>query len=578
MRFTRYSLALLAASALYGSFIALPCEAQAADRTLPEAVQSTANPSRIQGQLDDGAFAPSVSPRVEVRDLVMQKAPEGAEKITFTLKDIEIEGATVYDPAALKALAGAKMDSTVSLADMYVLANDMTMKYRNDGYILTQVIIPPQTIEGGHIKFHVVEGYIGSVTVTGDEQFGALGQIRAYAEKMQTGAALNVNDLERYLLLINDLPGVEARSILSPSQTQVGAADLQVIVKRNLYNAYLGIDNFGSRYLGPVQATAVGTLNSYFRQNERLSVQAVYAPSPEADPELAYGSVVYTQPITEEGTTLELVGSYTKTDPGYTLKDFDVVGKSKFLSATVEHPLIRSRNANLYAHIGLDTRSVTTTNNLEAARKDDIRALRIGGRAEMLDTFLGAGINSISVEMGQGLQILGSSTDESPNLSRANGRADFTKFEAELQRLQRITDGINLLVAAHGQYSADHLLSSEQFGVGGPNYGRGYDASEIVGDKGFAGKMEVQWKEPFHTDFFQTYQIYGFVDAGRTFNENATIDDLRTNNLVSTGAGLRADFLANTKMGLYFAVPLNRNVETYKSQSPRVYFSLNRSF
>jgi hemolysin activation/secretion protein len=578
MRFTTKSLALLTATALYGSLAALPSGAQAADPVVPQAAQGTANPGRIQEQLGDGTFQPSVSPRVEVKDVVRQKAPEGAEKITFVLKDVDIEGSTVYDPAALKALFSSKVGSTVSLADMYVLANDMTTKYRNDGYILTQVIIPPQTIDGGRIKFQVVEGYVGSVTVTGDEAFGGLERVRGYASKIRTDKALNVDDLERYLLLINDLPGVKARSVLSPSPTQVGAADLQVIIERDLYEGYLSVDNFGSRYLGPYQATAVGTLNSYFKNNERITLQAVYAPGPSNETELAFGSIIYNQPINDEGTTVEFIGSYTATDPGYTLQDFDVEGKSSFLSAALEHPFFRSRAANLYGHVGFDARTVTTTNNIEPDRKDDIRALRLGGRAEVLDTLLGAGINSINFELGQGLEIAGSSTDDSPNLSRALGRPDFTKFEAEIQRLQRLTDDLNLLIGARGQYSADHLLSSEQFGVGGQSYGRGYDSSEIVGDSGFAGKVELQWKEPVNIELFDTYQLYSFLDAGRTFNENSSINSQITDTVTSAGAGLRADFLQSSKLGLSVAVPLDRDVETQHDQSPRFFFTLSRSF
>lgn len=573
MTFSAKTRALLAASALLAPGLAL------AQATVPDAANTTASPGRVQEQMMDREFQPSVSPRVEVRDIVMQKAPDGAENITFTLDTVQIDGVTVYEPGALESLYAAKLGSTVSLADMYVLANDMTNKYRNDGYILTQVIIPPQTIEGGKIQFKVVEGYVGNVTVTGNEEFDALGLIRDYAEKIKTDTrALNVSDLERYLLLINDLPGVEARSVLSPSPNQVGAAELQIIVQRDLYDAFLGIDNFGSRYLGPVQATAVGTLNSYFRNNETITLQAVYAPNENAGPELAFGSVIFTQPIGNEGTLLELIGSYTSTKPGYTLDDFNVEGRSKFASAKVEHPFIRSRSANLYGHIGLDWRNVTTTNLIEADRKDDIRALRIGGRAEILDTLLGVGINSISVEMGQGLEILGSSNDTTPNLSRADGRPDFTKFEAEIQRLQKITESVNLLLGARGQYSADSLLASEEFGVGGINYGRGFDSSEIVGDSGFAGKVEVQWKEPLETDFFQSYQVYTFFDAGRTFNPEATINSQVTDTLTSTGVGLRADFMEDTKMGLAVAVPLNRDVETQQDQGPRVYFNLSRSF
>lgn len=575
MKITRNSRALFAATALCGTLLmTLPAMAQ----DVPDAANTIASPGRIQEQFKDQEFRPSVSPRVEVKDIIMQKAPEGAENITFVLNDIAIEGVSIYQPGDLEPIYASKLGSTVSLADMYVLANDMTNKYRNDGYILTQVIIPPQTIDGGKMTFKVVEGYIGSVTVSGNEEFGALDQIRAYANKIKTDQALNVDDLERYLLLINDLPGVEARSVLSPSTAQIGAAELQVIVERDLYEGFLSIDNHGSRFLGPVQATAVGTLNSYFRNNETITLQAVYAPNENAGPELAFGSVVYTQPITEEGTIIELIGSYTGTNPGYTLADFKVEGKSKFASARVEHPLIRSRSANLYGHVGLDWRNVSTSNIIEADRKDDIRALRIGGRAEILDTLFGAGVNSISLEMGQGLTILGSSDSDTPNLSRAEGRADFTKFEGEVQRLQRVTDDVNILLGARGQYSADALLSSEEFGVGGINYGRAYDASEIVGDQGFAGKVEVQWKEPVQLDIFQNYQLYGFFDAGRTFNEDASINSQVTDTLTSTGLGMRADFMKDTKMGLSVAVPLNRDVETQQDQGPRVYFNLSRSF
>lgn len=571
------SLALVAATALCGSFlIAAPA---ATAQTVPDAANTTASPGRVEEQFDRGEFSPSVSPRVEVRDIVVQKAPEGADTLIFALRDVQLSGASIYAPGTLESLYAHKLGNNVTLAEMYDLANQMTNKYRNDGYILTQVIIPPQTIDSGVIQFQVVEGYINNVVVQGDEEYGALGLIRAYANHIKTNQALNVEDLERYLLLINDLPGVRARSVLSPSANTVGAAELQIIVERDLYEAFLGVDNFGSRYLGPYQATAVGSLNSYFRHNEKITLQAVYAPSPDVDPELAFGSLIYTVPVTDEGTMLQLLGSYTETDPGYTLRDFDVEGRSRFASIQLEHPFFRSRTTNLYGHIGFDIRNVNTSNNIEPEREDNIRALRLGGRAEALDTFLGgAALNSLTIELGQGLEIMGSSTDSTPNLSRADGRPDFTKFEAELQRLQRLSQDFNLLLGVRGQYSADSLLSSEEFGVGGVNYGRGYDASEIVGDSGFAGKIELQWKEPLNEPFFDSYQIYTFFDAGRTFNPDSSINAQKTDTLASTGIGFRGDFLDDMKMGFFVALPLNRDVETQGDQSARFYFNLSRSF
>ena len=99
--------------------------------------------------------------------------------------------------------------------------------------------------------------------------------IRAYASRISRGGAMNVEHMERQLLLINDLPGLSARTIISPSATTPGAADMLIIVERDPFEALVGINNHGSRFLGPWQGTAAGSLNSILGLNEQITVQTV---------------------------------------------------------------------------------------------------------------------------------------------------------------------------------------------------------------------------------------------------------------------------------------------------------------
>ena len=46
----------------------------------------------------------------------------------------------------------------------------------------------------------------------------------------------NKGNPEHALLLINDLPGVTARGVLSPSRSVVGASDLTIVVERNPFD------------------------------------------------------------------------------------------------------------------------------------------------------------------------------------------------------------------------------------------------------------------------------------------------------------------------------------------------------
>ncbi len=552
---------------------------------VPDTATTTADPGRIQGELRARGEVPLLSKKIEIKEIKLQEAPAGAEKVVFNLGNVDIEGGTVYSADDLAPVYEDKLGTQISLKDVYDFATALTNKYRNDGYILTQVIVPPQTIDDGLVKLRVVEGVIDNITVEGEgEDETSLKLIRDYANGIKLNKAVNIKDLEYYLLIIGDLPGVDARSILSPSATKTGAADLRIILSRDPYEAYLGLDNYGSRYLGPVELTASGIMNSYFGNNERISAQIVAAPDPgtdsTADLELGYYALTYQQPVPSLGlgTNVEIAASYTNTTPGYDLKTFDVHGISQYVSAKISHPFIRSRATNLTAHVLLDARHVSSRNNIQDTLRDDIRAVRIGGNFQAMDTLFGLGINSFGVQFSKGLSVFGASDRSDANKTRERGDPTFTKITGDLQRLQRVTSNVNLFVAAEGQWATGPLLSSEEFGVGGYNFGRGYDSSEIIGDEGVAGKVEIQWNNPYDTDIFKDYQLFGFYDVGRTWNKDATTRSQKKDIITSTGFGIRAKFLNDIKADLSFALPLDRDVQTQGDQGARILLRIGHSF
>ncbi len=548
-----------------------------AQAQVPDAAVGSASAGRVeQQQILTPDNSANLSPRIEVKEIKIQDAPAGAEKVTFTLQNLQLDGVTTYSEADLRPVYADKIGQTISLADLYGIAGDLTRKYRNDGYILTQIVVPPQTIEGGTARLQVVEGYVSEVTVQGRDD-GSL--IRSYASKIKMNkGATNVKDLERWMLLINDLPGVTARGVLSPSPTQTGAADMTVITEHDNFDALLGIDNYGSRYLGPTQVTAVASGNSLLGLNEKITAQAVATPMDGLDPELAYIGLNYLQPIFDYGTSFEIFGSKTLTSPGFDLKQFDVDGRSDLLGVTVRHPFIRSRALNLTGRATFDYRNVESDNDLEETRKDRIRALRVGARAEAVDTLFGIGYNIADIEVSHGVDVFGSSQENAPNLSRLEAEPDFYKVNAELQRLQRIYGSVNVLLGVTGQLSNSPLYSSEEFGVGGISYGRGYDPSEIIGDDGVAGKVELQWTEPYKLPYLESYQLFGFYDVGRVWNQDATTSAQKIDSLASAGFGVRMDLPMEINAGALLAFPLTRAPQTEDEDKARLLFTLSKRF
>ncbi len=564
---------------VYGfvSAVALCASLSPAHAQVGEATRS-ADPTRAAQDILTAPDVPDVQPRVPVQNRQVLKAPQGAEDIKLTLNSLIIEGIGIYEEADVAPLYQDKIGTEVTLAEIYATANALTRKYRNDGYILTQVVVPPQKIEGGVVKLRVVEGFVDKIIIEGVASEKEKHQIWKYADNLRTNGILDAREMERYLLLIRDLPGVSARSVLSKSETTPGASDLTLVITRDRFEGRASVDNYGSRFLGAYRANVTGSFNSPFGFNERITTQFSMAGDNERPDELLFGSAVYEQVLSRFGSKLVLQGFYSHSEPGFTLQPFDVEGDSLFLSVGFTHPFIRSRSVNFTGRGSFDWRNVESEDSLTPeATKDRIRSVRVGANLQFIDTLLGgrAGVNLIDFQASQGVPFFGASSNGADNLTRARGNPHYTKAELEIQRLQRVIPDVNLLLAARGQLASTALLSSEEFGVGGIRYGRGYDPSEIIADDGYATKVELQWNEPKRIKYLHDYQLFTFWDFGRVFDKDATTSDAARESISSVGFGVRGEITEKLNLDLGIAYPLTRNVDTHGDRDPRYYFSIS---
>ncbi len=540
-------------------------------------VPSSAEPSRVQQQIPtlEQQLAPSVGGAGVVTGAQIIEAPAGSEKITFVLTALSIDGMTVYQDKDIAPLYRDKIGQTISLADVYGIAQRLTAKYRNDGYVLTQVVVPEQTIDGGRVRLRVVEGFVDDVRIEGETR-GSLEFLQGFAEKIRNQKPLNAKSLERYVLLMNDLPGVTARAVLSPSATTLGATSVVIIVEQKPFDLFGQIDNRGTRYLGPMQMNAGTRINSLLGLYEGISLQAASAFSDLDDPEMKHIAAGWAQPLNAEGTRLSLSGSVTTTDPGYTLSQFDIKGTARAVNAELFHPFIRTRNDNLFGTLRFNYLNSERSDNLGLGDTvDRLRVLRLGGTYQFSDALIG--FNTINAEASQGIDVLGASNVGDANMTRAGGDPRFFKVTMEASRLQRLTSVFDAFVSVSGQHSSDTLLASEEFGVGGTNYGSAYDPSEITGEHGVAARAEVRANNLIHLPV-NMFQLYGFYDIGKVWDEDAVLVEDRQRSLSSTGLGFRSTVTDNLAATFEVAVPLTRDVGTEGDKGTRFFGTLTGRF
>ena len=131
-----------------------------------EASRKTADPARVQAEnLNAPSKIAAETPQYSVKSPILQNMPQGAENIFFNLTQIKLSGISAYAEPNLLPLYKHHLGASVSLAQIYEIAAALMAKYRNDGYILTQVYIPPQTIDAGEVQINVLEGFIDKINI-----------------------------------------------------------------------------------------------------------------------------------------------------------------------------------------------------------------------------------------------------------------------------------------------------------------------------------------------------------------------------------------------------------------------------
>ncbi|MBU1254621.1 MAG: ShlB/FhaC/HecB family hemolysin secretion/activation protein, partial [Alphaproteobacteria bacterium] len=177
--------------------------------------------------------------------------------------------------------------------------------------------------------------------------------------------------------------------------------------------------------------------------------------------------------------------------------------------------------------------------------------------------------------LSQGLDILGATQRGDPLASRPDASPDFTTLSGWVDWERGLSRSVSLALAARGQISSTSLLITEDIGLGGNRFLRGYNFGERSGDEGIMGFAELRydWDDAF--GLVRRMQFYGYADGGVVGN----LDGGRgSGSLASGGGGIRTDITRDLDLDLELAIPLTGPRYDTDDKSPRLNVSVSQSF
>jgi hemolysin activation/secretion protein len=497
--------------------------------------------------------APLAEPGGAAISLPSTVAPKGADHINVLVRDVHIVGMTVYTQEQLAPLYADLVGHRVTLQAIYDLAQKITTKYGNDGYVISRAIVPPQQLNpgGASIRIQVIEGYVDKV-----EWPRVLDKYRDffsyYTTRITAERPSNIHTIERYLLLAGDLPGLKFKNSLKPSAANQGAATLIVEVTESPFDWAARFDNRGPPGQGPLEFLASATINNLLRVHDAFNF--TYA-GPFKTQELKYVYGQYSQVLNGEGLLFFVDASdgwgRPQLGPDFQLVAPNFRTKSTVVETGLTFPWIRTRERNL------STTLLWFASNNEAftpavpdfapSSNDRLRGGRFKVNGDWADPF--NGINQVNMILSQGLQGLGSTWNGQPLASRLNGRVDFSKLEATVTRVQQLPANFSFLLSGYGQYAGTPLLNPEMCGYGGRVFGRAYVPSALVADECVEALGELRFDVPMMAIMPMTpkqltqTQLYGFADRGWLHNLAPDFGTPRNQRAASAGGGLRIGWL-----------------------------------
>src|SRR5260370_25620277 len=265
-----------------------------AQPVIPPSVQ----PGREQQRFTEPP-PPLSQPRGPAISLPSTVAPKGADRVKVFIRGVTIAGMTVYTQDQVAPLYADLIGHEVTLQAIYDLAQKITTKYGNDGYVISRAIVPPQQLNpgGATVRIQVIEGYVDKV-----EWPRALDKFRDffsyYTTRITVERPSNIHTIERYLLLAGDLPGLKFKNSLKPSTAHQGAATLIVEVTENPFDWAARVDNRGPPGQGPREFLATVTINNLLRGHDAFTFTYAGPFEPE---ELKYVYGQYSQVLNAEG-------------------------------------------------------------------------------------------------------------------------------------------------------------------------------------------------------------------------------------------------------------------------------------
>ncbi len=499
--------------------------------------------------------------------------PEGGPKIL--IRRFEITGNSVISTDELHQQVAGYEGKRLTLLEIYGVADLLTRYYREQGYTLATVTVPAQEVASGVVRLHVIEGRIGSIRFEGNRIYQS-DFLRRQFDLLHPGEILRDEPMQTELLLLNDLPGLTARSVLAPGEA-FGTTDLIIETEERRFDGTAGINNYGNVSVGEWRASATVRYNNPTGRGDYLGFTYLHGEAGELD----FGQLDYELAVNTRGTRAHFYYSRNVYNVrsgalGAAFSGARRDGDGETFGAWISHPFRRTLEDTLIGTVEF-TRILTRQTGsgalavLPGQKQDALTLLKLGG----LWTHVYRDRRSVST--------LGVTFSTNFRRSDYNAAGQLRqnrepgKLQVDFSHYRDMMGDWSALFRGTGVYSIGPLNDLDRFRIGGPSSIRAFAQAELSGDAGIWTGIDLMHPLPFRLPFQVPIQLRAFYDIGVVYRKNPAAGIKKTDTLSGTGVGATLQLGRDYSFDFMTAVPTTAH-DAGDQRDIRYWVSLNARF
>jgi hemolysin activation/secretion protein len=547
------------------------------------ALAGSAFPAASEGNAGSAQDA-SATAASQADGQAVAQAPTAAPP-PFDIDEFRVDGATTMAQVDVESAVYPFLGPQRTPEDVEKARAALEKAYHDKGFQTVSVSVPAQNVQGGTVILAVTEGKVGNLRVKNSRYFD-LERIKKNAPSLKPGTLPNFGDVTQDIIALNQWPDRRVTPALRAGVTP-GTIDVDLNVEDKLpLHASVELSNRQSPNTTPLRLNASVRYDNLWQLGHSLSLSYQIAPERPDDAEVLSGSYLarltdWTSVLVygvDSKSSVASVGGMNVVGPGQVLGTRAVLtlpaldGYFHSLSFGIDY-----KNFGQIVELGEDSFSspityYPVTGSYSATWQED----KVLTQANVGATF--------------NLRGLGSGFDDFWN-KRAYADSNFFHANADVQHTRDLQHGFQIYGKVQGQISDGPLISSEQFSIGGADTVRGYLESEVIGDSGIVGTLEIRSPdfaerlpmelkgegEDKGRKLFSEWRLFGFVDGGLTMIHKPLPEQEQHFQLWSYGVGTRFKLADHLDGSLALAVPMLDQSNT-NANEPRVLFNVSGSF